>query len=283
MKRKRISEEHTLPDNCFRDGEFLLTLTENGVLCSKRDGEEERLLSYDEVRVYRSVQRKSATDLGKSKLFLTAPFPFSQNYGRYCFQEDGKRYLTHEFTEEERKRAEDCLARFKVKVVERKTRPSPIPKLYKRFSEAGSLSRRLFVAGLSVFAALLLGVVIMYLLNHFLHTETEGLAMVFGIFCVPCLAVVLIKSQELGSVVKIYDCGVRFLVRMKSGDGTVSPFAIYRAFFTWDEVEEIERVQSQVEYLVRFRIGYCVYSVPDVNGLYEYLENYFPQKCKSEE
>ncbi len=279
MQRKRITEE--LPENCFREGKYVIAFTDGGMLCSASGEEEERLLPYEDVRFYRTVQRKSVSDIGRAKLYFTAPFPFSRSYNRYCFMENGKRYLTHEFTDAEKRRAEECLARFSVPVIDRRVRLGGIAKLRKSFCEE-KFTRSLFATGITLFAALLIGVVIMYLLNYFLHTETESLAMVFGIFCVPCLAVILFKAQELGSHVKVYDRGVYLLIRIKSGDGNTSPYAKYRAFFAWEEVESIERVQSQVQYFVKFRLGYCVYTVPDFDGLYEYLEQNFPEKCKTE-
>ncbi|MDE7373103.1 MAG: hypothetical protein K2N18_03475, partial [Clostridia bacterium] len=273
MHRGRLSEDtkprHT--NYTFHEGEFTVTLTKDGAW-SKSKGQKGRLIPYGEGQFYRAVERSSASRRGRDKLYFTAPVSAPCNYNRFCFKKEGVTYLTHEFSEEERKRIELALSEYNVPVIDKRVKASVIVKPYKTFCEDGGLIHRIVGFSIAFLAALLLGTLIAVLLNYFLHTDTESLAYVFAIFCVPCLLVVLIKAQELGSKVKIYDKGVYLKIRGKSGvGGTVSPFAIQKTFFTWGEVESVELVQSQVRYLVTFRLGYCVYSMPDFNGLYEYI------------
>ena len=267
----------------FREGEYLLTLTKKGVKCKKED--EEYTLPYSDVTFYRAFSYKRADDLGREKLYLTAPFPFPCNYNRYCFKKNGETYRTHEFSAEEKARIEKAIKKFSVPVCTREKAASGIAKPpLKIFREDGGIANRIFTIALFVFVALVIGAVIMFLINHFLHTDTDMLAIVFGIFCVPCLVVVVFMSQELGSKIKVYDKGVFLKIRSKSGfEGTTAPVAIETVYFNWDEVECVERIQSQVQYRVVFRLGYCVYSVPDFGGLYDYISSHFPEMCNCED
>lgn len=277
--------EEALPEYGFREGEYTFTLEKEGVKCTlERDGKEERFYSYEEVKFYRACSRKRATSRGQEKLYFTAPAPSLTSYNRYRFKEGDKNYFTHEFRREEKERIESAIEEFAIPVSDRIRDASGIIKPYKTFREDGGFAHRLVAISVFVIVALIIGAIIMYLINYFLHTATDVLALVFGIFCLPCLAVVVIKSQELGSKVKIYNKGVYLKIRSKSGyGGTTSPFAIEKAFFTWEEIESIQRVQSQVQYTVQFRLGYCVFSVPDFYGLYDYLSERFPEKCEKEE
>lgn len=277
-----MSDETNL-EYSFNEGAF--TLLKDGVKCTlPEDGQEELFYSYDDVKFYRAISHKRTSGAGQEKLYLTVPVPSLSSYNRYRFKADDKDYLTYEFRQGEREKVEEAIKEFDIPVEDRKSSANTIKKLYKTFREDGGLAHRIVAISVFVIVALIIGAIIIFLINHFLHTANETLALVFGIFCLPCLAVVVIKSQELGSKVKVYDKGVYLKIRSKSGyGGTTSPFAIEKAYFTWQEVECVERVQSQVDYIVQFRLGYCVLSVPDFDGLYEYLARRFPEKCKSEE
>lgn len=265
-------------------GEGAFTLVKDGIKCTLNEDGQEMFYSYDDVKFYRAVSHKRTSGAGQEKLYLTVPVPSLSSYNRYRFRTDDKDYLTYEFLQEEKEKAEEAVKEFEIPVADRKSSANTIKKLYKTFREDGGLAHRIVAISVFVIVALVIGAIIMYLINYFLHTSTDTLALVFGIFCLPCLAVVVIKSQELGSKVKIYDKGVYLKIRSKSGyGGTTSPFAIEKAYFTWEEVECVERVQSQVDYTVQFRLGYCVLSVPDFDGLYEYLARRFPEKCKNHE
>ena len=270
-------------DFSFREGEYLLTLTREGVKYQKDDSEE--TIPYSDVTFYRALSYKRVDDLGREKLYLTAAFPFPGNFNRYCFKKTGETYHTHEFSAEEKGRIEKAIKKFSIPVSEaKKPAPNIVKPPMKIFREDGGIAHRLFAIALFVFTALVIGTAIMFLINYFLHTDTQMLAIVFGIFCVPCLAVVVIKSQELGSKIKVYERGVYLKIRSKSGfEGTTAPVAIDTVYFNWDDVECVERVQSQVQYRVVFRLGYCVYSVPDIDGLYDYIAAHFPEMCKSED
>ena len=271
------------PAFSFREGEYLLTLTADGVKFTGED--EEFWRPYSEVKLYRAIARKRVKDIGREKLYLTAPFPVPRGYNRYAFKEDGETYRTHVFTEEERSGVEQAIAQFEIPVIDRRKSAEGIIKPpIKSFCDDGGIARRVVMIALLVFVSLLIGALIMYLINYFLHTDTGALALVFAIFCLPCAAVVIIKSQELGSRIKIYEEGVQLKIRRKSGYGSATaPFAVDKVFFNWDEVECVERVQSQVQYQVLFRLGHSVITVPDFNGLYEYLQVHFPEVCKVDE
>lgn len=277
-----MSDEASL-EYSFCEGAFLLE--KDGVKCTfHEDGQEELSYSYDDVKFYRAVSHKRTSGAGREKLYLTVPVPSLTSYNRYRFKADDKDYLTYEFRREEKEKAERAIKEFDIPVANRTSNANAIKKLYKTFREDGGLAHRIVAISVFVVVALIIGAIIMFLINHFLHTATDTLAIVFGIFCLPCLAVVVIKSQELGSKVKVYDKGIYLKIRSKSGyGGTTSPFAIEKVYFAWEEVECVERVQSQVNHIVRFRLGYCVFSVPDFEGLYEYLARRFPEKCKSKE
>ena len=271
-----------LPENTFREGEYVATLSEEGITYKGKD--EEHTVPYSDVKLYRAHSRKRADDIGCEKLYLTAPFPRTGNYNRYCFKEQGETYHTHEFSAEEKESIERAIEEFSVPVVDKRKSAGVTKAALKTFHEDGGIAHRIVVVSAMVLLSLMIGAAIMFLLNYFFETATDTLALVFGIFCVPCLAAVIIKSQELGSKIKIYDKGVFLKIRCKSGyGGTNSPFAIEKAFFSWDEVECVERIQSQVQYRVIFRLGYCVYSVPDFNGLYDYIAAHFPEMCKSDD
>lgn len=281
-----MSAEEILSEYSFIDGEFSFTLGKEGVkiTATGSEGEEERFYSYEDVKFYRAFSRTGTSGAGQEKLYFTVPVSSLTNYNRYHFKIEDQNYFTHEFSSEERGKAEEAVKRFQIPVIDRRQEAGAIKKLYKTFREDGGLAHRIVAISVFVIAVLVIGALIMYLINYFFHTATDTLALVFGIFCLPCLAVVVIKSQELGSKVKIYDKGIYLKIRSKSGyGGTTSPFAIEKAYFTWEEVECVERVQSQVDYEVRFRLGYCVFSVPDCDGLYEYLLKRFPEKCKNTE
>lgn len=284
--RRRITNKESSPRHTnyvFHEGQFTVRLTKDGAVSKSEEGTE-RLIPYGEAQFYRAVERRSVSARGKDRLYFTAPVSTPCNYNRFCFKKEGVTYLTHEFNDEERKSVELALSEYAVPVTDRRVKASVIVKPYKTFCEDKGLIHRLVGISIAVLAALLLGTLIALLLNYFVHTDTESLAYVFGIFCVPCLLIVLVKAQDLGSKVKIFDKGVYLKIRGKSGGGgTVSPFAIQKTFFTWGEVESVERVQSQVQYFVTFRLGYCVYMVPDFNGLYDYIARNFPEKCKESE
>lgn len=267
-------------DYCFRGEDYSFAFEKDGVKCTTEKDGEERFYSYGEVRFYRAVSRKRASNGGKVRLYFTVPVPSLTSYNRYRFKEGERNYFTHEFRSKEEERAKRAIEEFSIPVDERVYGVSAIKKLHKTFREDGGLAHNLVAISVFVAVALIIGGLIMYLINYFLHTDTDTLAAVFGIFCLPFLAVVAVKSQELGSKVKIYDKGVYLKIRSKSGyGGTTSPFAIESAFFTWEEVESVQRVQSQVQYIVQFRLGYCVFSVPDFGGLYDYIKEHFPEKC----
>lgn len=284
MQRRRLSEteEKRKLGYRFREDKYSFSLTAEGVDYTEEENGEKGVLPYDAVQFYRATSRSSSSSRGKEKLYMTAPVSFPCNYNRFCFKADGATYLTHEFTESERSRIELALSEYGISVTDRRTGPIAVMKAYKNFSEDGGLVHRIVAVSLSVLGALFLGAVIAFLLNYFLHTDTGSLAMVFGIFCLPCLAVVLVKAQKLGSRVKIFDKGVYIKIRGRAGEIEDSPFAIQKAFLNWSEIESVERVQSQVQYYVKFRLGYCVYAVPDFNGLYEYIARSFPDKCKAD-
>lgn len=264
----------------FREGEYVFTFEKDGVKCAAEDGE--RFYSYGEVRIYRVVTRKNASNTESEKYYFTAPAETLTSYNRYRFKEGGTNYFTHEFNTGECAKLKKAIEEFSVPVTEKVHDLRGIRAHYKTFREDGGLAHRIVAISAFVFVLLIIGALIMYLINYFLHTDTDTLAIVFGIFCLPCLAVVVIKSQELGSKVKVYDKGVYLTVRSKSGyGGTASPFAIEKAYFTWDEIECVQKVQSQVQYTVQFRTGYTVYSVPDFYGLYDYIALHFPEKCRS--
>ena len=270
-----------LPEYTFREGDYLAKLHEGGITY-KGEGEE-LTVPYSDVKFYRDTSRKRADDTGSEKLYLKAPFPRTDNYNRYCFKEQGKTYHTHEFSAEEKEKIEQAITKFSLPVIDKRENAGVAKAPLKVFHEDGGIAHRIVVISAMVLVSLVIGAAIMFLINYFLQTATDTLALVFGVFCVPCLAAVIIKSQELGTKVKIYEKGVCLKIRLKSGYGaTNSPFAIEKAYFSWDEVECVERIQSQVQYRVVFRLGYCVYSVPDFNGLYDYIEQHFPEMCKSE-
>ncbi|MDE6410972.1 MAG: hypothetical protein K2L02_00350 [Clostridia bacterium] len=276
-----MSEEAN-SENSFCEGG--VSLEKDGVKCTLHEEGHEIFYSYEDVKFYRAVSHKRTSGTGQEKLFLTIPVPSLTSYNRYRFKADGKDYFTYEFSQDEKERAEEVIREYGISVSDRKSSANSIKMLYKVFREDGGIAHRIVAISVFVVVALIIGAIIMFLINHFLHTANDTLAIVFGIFCLPCLAVVVIKSQELGSKVKIYDKGVYLKIRSKSGyGGTTSPFAIEKAYFAWEEVECVERVQSQVDYIVQFRLGYCVLSVPDFDGLYEYIEKRFPEKCKSKE
>lgn len=267
----------------FQEGECLLTLTEEGLKYQK--GEEEQTIPYSDVTFSRALSYKRADDLGREKLYMTAPFPYPCNYNRYCFKKEGETYLTHEFSAEEKAQADKAIEEFAIAVAEKpKPAAAPVKPPMKVFREDGGISHRIFAIALFVFVALAIGAAIMFVINHFLHTATDMLAIVFAIFCVPCLVIVVVKSQELGSKIKVYEKGVYLKIRRKSGfDGTTAPVSTETVYFNWDDVECVERVQSQVQYRVVFRLSYCAYSVPDFDGLYDYIKAHFPELCEGEE
>ena len=276
---KTAKEE--LSEYTFREGDYLAKLHEGGI--TYKGGEEELTVPYSDVTFYRDTSRKRVDDIGSETLYLKAPFPRTDNYNRFCFKEQGETYHTHEFSAAEKDKVEQAIKTFSVPVVDKRESASVAKAPLKVFHEDGGIAHRIVVISAMVLVSLVIGAAIMFLINYFFETATDTLALVFGIFCVPCLAAVIIKSQELGSKVKIYDKGVSLKIRLKSGYGaTNSPFAIEKAYFSWDEVECVERIQSQVQYRVVFRLGYCVYSVPDFNGLYDYIEQHFPELCNRE-
>ena len=276
------STKEELPEYTFREGEYLATLGAQGI--TYKDEDEEITIPYSDVKFSRVLSRKRADDIGNEKLYLTAPFPRSGTYNRFCFKEKGETYHTHEFSSEEKAKMERAITAFAVPVVDKRKSTGIAKAPMKVFREDGGFAHKIVVSSAMVLLALVVGAALMFLLNYFFKTDTETLAIVFGVFCVPCLAAVIIKSQELGSKVKVYEKGVYLKIRSKSGyGGTASPFAIETAYFNWDEVECVERVQSQVQYRVVFRLGHCVYSVPDFNGLYDYIFEHFPEMCKVEE
>lgn len=280
MHHGKLSENTELSEYGFCKGEFIVTFERDGVRCASGK-EEVRFYVYEEIRLYRVVTKKSATNAVAEKFFLTVPAETLTSYNRYRFRSGETNYATLEFKAEECGRLKKAIGAFSVPVVEKVHDLRGMRKAYKTFREDGGLSHRIVAVSVFVSVLLIIGALIMYLINYSLHTDTNTLAAVFGVFCLPCLAVVVIKSQELGSKVKIYDKGVFLKIRSKSGyGGTTSPFAIETAYFTWDEVECVQRVQSQVQYIVQFRIGYAVYSVPDFYGLYDYIASRFPDKCE---
>ena len=248
-------------------------------------GDEEQTIPYSDVTFSRAFSYKRVDDLGREKLYMTAPFPFPCNYNRFCFKKKGETYLTHEFSAEEKEQADKAIKEFSIAVSETPKPAASIAKPpMKVFREDGGIPHRIFAIALFVFIALAIGAAIMFVLNHFLQTATDMLAIVFAIFCVPCLVVVVIKSQELGSKVKVYEKGVFLKIRSKTDfEGTTAPVAIDTVYFNWDDVEYVERIQSQVQYRVVFHLSYCVYAVPDFDGLYNYIEAHFPDVCKVEE
>lgn len=268
-------------DYTFAEGEYSITLQKDGVLCAaERDGREERFYSYADVKFYRVVSRKNASNKEREKWYFTAPASTLTSYNRFRFREGDSNFFTHEFRRNETERLKEAVGEFSVSVTEKMHDTRGMKSLCKTFREDGGLAHRIVAVSVFVLAALIIGALIMYLINYFIHTDTDTLALVFGIFCLPCLAVVAIKSQELGSKVKVYDKGVYLKIRSKSGyGGTTSPFAIESVYLTWDEVECIQRVQSQVQYQIQFRLGYCVYTLPDFYGLYEFISVRFPEKC----
>lgn len=271
-----------LPEYTFREGDYLATLREGGI--TYKSGEEEVTVPYSDVKFYRDTSRKRVDDIGSEKLYLKAPFPRTDNYNRYCFKEQGETYRTHEFSAAEKEKIELAITKFSVPVIDKRENAAVAKAPLKVFHEDGGIAHRIVVIAAMVLVSLAIGAAILFLVSHFFETATDTLALVFGVFCVPCLAAVIIKSQELGSKVKIYEKGVSLKIRLKSGYGaTNSPFAVEKAYFSWDEVESVERIQSQVQYRVVFRLGYCVYSVPDFNGLYDYIEQHFPEMCKAEQ
>ncbi len=282
MQRRRLEENQANRKlgYRFREEKYSFSLTEEGVDYTEEETGEKGLLPYSAVKFYRATSRSSASARGKEKLYMTVPVSFPCNYNHYCFKADGVTYLTHEFSESERLRIELAISEYSIHVTDRRTGALAVMRSCKNFSEDGGLVKRIVAISISVLGALFLGAVIAFLLNYFLHTDTGSLALVFGIFCLPCLAIVLVKAQKLGSRVKIFDKGVYIKIRGRSGEIEDSPFAIQKAFLHWGEIESVERVQSQVQYYVKFRLGYCVYAVPDFNGLYEYIARNFPEKCK---
>ena len=281
MSRREASAEYS-----FFDGEHSCTLSGDGIKCivAGADEKEERFYSYDDVTFYRTLSRKRAASTGEERLYLTVPVSTLTSYNRYHFKVNDQNYFTYEFGPEEKGKAEEAIKKFQIPVEDKRKDAGAIRKIYKIFREDGGLTHRIVAISVFVIVALLIGALIMSLINYFLHTATDTLAIVFGIFCLPCLAVVVIKSQELGSKIKIYDKGVYLKIRSKSGyGGTTSPFAIEKAYFTWEEIACVERVQEQVDYIVQFQLGYCVMTVPDFDGLFEYLNRRFPAKCKNQE
>ena len=267
----------------FQEGGCLLTLTADGLKYEK--DEKEVTIPYADVTFSRALSYKRADDLGREKLYMTAPFPFPCNYNRYCFKKGDKTYLTHEFSAEEKAQADRAIMEFSIAVAEG---PKPAVSVAKPpmkiFREDGGIAHRIFMIALLVLFALAVGAAIMFIVNYFLHTDTNMLAIVFAIFCVPCLVVVIVKSQELGSKIKIYEKGAYLKIRSRSAfEGTTAPIAIETVYFNWDDVVCVERIQSQVQYRVVFRLSYCVYSVPDFDGLYDYIAAHFPELCKGEE
>ena len=286
MRSRELSVEETPAEYSFAEGEHTFTLSPDGIkyISAGTDGKEERFYSYTDVKFYRALFRENASGAGQEKLYLTVPVPTLTSYNRRQFKIDDRNYFTHEFSREEKGNIEEAIGKFQIPVIDKRRDAGAIRKLYRTFREDGGLSHRIVAISVFVIVALVIGALIMYLINYFLHTDTDTLAIVFGIFCLPCLAFVVVKSQELGSKIKIYDKGVYLKIRSKSGyGGTTSPFAIEKAFFTWEEVECVEKVQSQVDYIVQFRLGYCIFSVPDFDGLYEYLTRRFPEKCVNKE
>lgn len=274
---KGVREE--LPEYGFCEDGYAFTLQKDGVKCAfGEDGE--AFYSYGEAKIYRVVTRKNASTAEEEAFFFTAPAPALKSYNRNRFKEGDKYYFTHEFRGEEVARVKKAIGEFSVPVTEKLHDLRGIRDCYKTFHEDGGIAHRFVAIAVFVAVALIIGALIMYLINYFLHTDTDMLALVFGIFCLPCLAVVVIKSQELGSKVKIYNRGVFLKIRNRSGYGdTPSPFAIEKVYFTWEEVESVERIQSKVQYMVQFRLGYQVYTVPDFYGLYDYIALHFPEKC----
>lgn len=283
MSKTKVKKKTApIPACVFEEGGYQMRLTREGVKYEK-DGEEV-IRPYDEVKFYRAISRKRIDEAGSEKLYFTAPFPYSGNYNKLCFKRGGEIYRTHEFSGEEKSKIEAALRSYSVPVVDRKKGAGVAKPPLKTFREDGGIAHRFVAIAIFVFVMFVIGAIIMYLINYFLHTATESLAIVFGIFCLPCLIPIIIKSQELGSKITIYEKGVQLTIRSKSGyGGTTSPFAIDKAFFSWDEVECVEHVQLQVDYEVRFRLGYSVYTVPDFDGLYDYIASRFPQKCKVSE
>lgn len=270
------------PEHVFQEGGYQVRLTGEGVKYEK-DGEEVTR-SYEDVKVYRAISRKRVDEAGNEKLYFTAPFPYTGNYNKLCFKEGSQIYRTHEFSGEEKAKVEATLRSYSVPIVDRKKGAGVAKPPIKTFREDGGITHRLVAIAIFVFVMFVIGAVIMYLINYFLQTDTESLAIVFGIFCLPCLIPIILKSQELGSKIIVSEKGVQLTIRSKSGySGTNSPFAIDKAYFNWDEVECVERVQSQVDFEVRFRLGYSVYTIPDFGGLYDYIASRFPQKCKEGE
>ena len=270
-------------DFSFHEGGYLLTLTEEGVKYTGKD--EEFIRPYSDIKLYRAIAKKRYKDIGRERLYLTAPFPDSKEYNRFAFKEGGDIYRTHEFYGEEKAALENAINRYSVPVIDtRKSAGGIVKPPLKTFCEDGGIAHRLVAISCFVFVTLIIGAVIMYLINYFLHTDTELLALVFAIFCLPCIAVTVIKSQELGTKIKIYDQGVQLKIRRKSGyGGTTAPFSVEKYYFNWEEVECVERVQSQVQYQVQFRLGHSVVTVPDFNGLYDFILERFPEICKVEE
>ena len=286
MCPRELSVEETPAEYSFAGGEHSFTLGPDGIkfISAGTDGKEERFYSYTDVKFYRALFRENASGAGQEKLYLTVPVPTLTSYNRRQFKIDDRNYFTHEFSREEKGKIEEAIGKFQIPVIDKRRDAGAIRKLYRTFREDGGLSHRIVAISVFVIAALVIGALIMYLINYFLHTDSDTLATVFGIFCMPCHTLIVVKSQELCSKIKIYDKGVYHKIRSKSGyGGTTSPFAIEKAFFTWEEVECVEKVQSQVDYIVQFRLGYCIFSVPDFDGLYEYLTRRFPEKCVNKE
>lgn len=268
----------------FSEDERTFSLQKDGVRSVANGSGEERAYSYDEVKFYRVATRANSSNEEEKKLYFTAPAPTLKKYNRYRFKENDRCYFTHEFSRGEEEKIKRAIEEYSIPVIERERDLRGVKRHYRTFCEDGGLAHRIVALALFFFVLLIIGTIIMYLINYFLHTATDTLALVFGIFCLPCVVVVIVKSQELGSKVKIYDTGVYLKIRSKSGyGGTASPFAVETVYLTWSEVESVEKVQSPVNYIVQFRLGYRILSVPDFYGLYDYIALHFPEKCKRNE
>ena len=155
---KEAKEE--LPDYTFREGEYLVTLSEEGVTYKGQN--EELTFPYSDVTFYRANSRKRADDIGSEKLYLKAPFPRIGNYNRLCFKEEGETYHTHEFSAEEKAGIEKAIGKFSVPVVDNRKSAGIAKAPLKVFHEDGGIAHRIVVIAAMVFLSLIIGAAIMY-------------------------------------------------------------------------------------------------------------------------
>lgn len=259
-----------ISSDTFYGGGTFITFTKDGIHVEREEGEpfaeSETLVPYQDVSLFRCMERKGHKSKGKELDVLQVPVRY------FAAEEEQTDFASCALTLSPR--LDDTVKKFGVSVKDYRDIPAKNAKRLPVRAFCGAKNKRVDAILYGLIAVLFLGLLALSAVCWAGLLE-GGVTGGFGVLGANFYLVALLSAITWfgrRNYCVLYDRGIRFTSGFTNS-----------AFFVWEQVEKIQKIDVEEKSFVAFDLGYMGIAFLDRKGLYLFLRETFPEKCTEDE